>query len=324
MSNFQSQLQTLNVGPGIIGIRPVGGNIPSTATPWEFNGLQNFSLDLDQKIVSAMGQGKMPFDTAPTDMTIKGTLSGLQLTGTGLANSIFGDAPTSGTIVTSYREAYTLASSAISAHAVSTLTTLGEFIAEGTYLYVCTTAGTTASTSPAFGTVIGGTTTDGTAIWTNVGLAAGITNLCVVIVAQAAKFADDGNVMYQNTNVQLANVSVPPALAQYSVPGNGVYIFNSADAANLVFITYDYTSSSMGSSFPIMQHTQGWGPICSINARFPYQSVNGQLGAGVLLEMVRFGKVSLKTKRDNYMTIDVDYEAFAPPSGVAGYLYLPN
>ncbi len=320
-----TQLQTLNVGPGIVAARPVGGNIPGIAKPWEFNALQSLTCDIDQKIVSAMGQFKMPFDTAVVDMTIKGTLEVLQLSGDIIANAALGDSPTTGTVVDSYREAYTLTSTAISTRAASTPVTLGEFITDGTNLQVCTVAGTTAASVPTWNTVVGGTTTDGTATWTNCGPASGITNLCVVEVAQAAHYASDGNVMYQTNNVQLGNVSLAPAVGEYTAPGNGVYLFNSADASNSVFITYTYTSSTLGNSYPIMQHTQGFGPILSMNLLFPYQTSGASaMNRALYLSAVRIGKLSFKTKRDGYMTTTFDYEAFCPPNGVAGYFYLPS
>jgi hypothetical protein len=48
---------------------------------------------------------------------------------------------------------------------------LGYFMADGGFLYECTTAGTTAGSAPSFTTSIGSTTADGTATWTNRGSA---------------------------------------------------------------------------------------------------------------------------------------------------------
>jgi hypothetical protein len=56
---------------------------------------------------------------------------------------------------------------------LNTAKTLGAYIkptVSNTYYYKCTTAGTTGGTQPTWGTTIGGTTTDGTVTWTNVGL----------------------------------------------------------------------------------------------------------------------------------------------------------
>lgn len=56
---------------------------------------------------------------------------------------------------------------------LNTAKTLGAYIkptVSNTYYYKCTTAGTTGGTQPTWGTTIGGTTTDGTVTWTNMGL----------------------------------------------------------------------------------------------------------------------------------------------------------
>lgn len=56
---------------------------------------------------------------------------------------------------------------------LNTAKALGAYIkptVANTYYYKCTTAGTTGGTQPTWGTTIGGTTTDGTVTWTNVGL----------------------------------------------------------------------------------------------------------------------------------------------------------
>ncbi len=54
--------------------------------------------------------------------------------------------------------------------AASTAYPSGATVAPGNgYWYQCTTAGTSGSTEPAFGAVVGGTTADGTAVWTNKG-----------------------------------------------------------------------------------------------------------------------------------------------------------
>src|SRR5579859_3372864 len=108
-----SQLSTLNVGPGLVGVRPVGGNVPGIITPFEFEGLQSASFDIDQKIAEAMGQFKMAFDSAPVEMSIKGTIETLVLNGTVFANIISGDTPSVGGNENSYRESYTLASVAV-------------------------------------------------------------------------------------------------------------------------------------------------------------------------------------------------------------------
>lgn len=55
------------------------------------------------------------------------------------------------------------------AHATSTAKSLGDIVYNGSYVYICTMAGTTGSSAPTFVETAGSTTTDGTVIWTCIG-----------------------------------------------------------------------------------------------------------------------------------------------------------
>jgi hypothetical protein len=184
-------------------------------------------------------------------------------------------------------------------------------------------------------TTLGGVLSSGGASFVSVCLDTGSpTNACALIVAQAVGFAEDEGVQYQSNNNPLATLGGaqgltplpgPPAVGQYVSAGTtGVYLFNATDATS-VFVTYTWTSSTLVNTFPIMNHWIGWGPICEVNIQFPYQSVDTQhVLVGLHLLAVRFGSQKTKTKRDGYMTVTYDFEAFAPPNGLAGQLYLPN
>jgi hypothetical protein len=333
-----SQIQTLNVGPGLVGVRPVGGNTPSVITPFEFEGLQSASFDIDQKIAEALGQFKMAFDSAPVEMSIKGTIETLVLSGSIFANIISGDDPTSGGNDFAYRETYTLASTAITTLSAIAFT-LGEIVTDGTTIGVCTVAGTPAAfTLP---TTLGGVLTSGGASFVSVCLDTGSpTHACAEIVANSAVFAQDGNVMYTVTNNQLATLGGaqgltplpgPPAAGQYISAGTtGVYLFNATDALASIAISYEFTPASANNSiFPINNHWVGWGPYCEMNLQFPYQSAQDGSGhativAALHLVAVRFGSMKAKTKRDGYTTVTYDFQAFCPPSNVAGQFYLPS
>lgn len=338
MTTLFSPLNSLQVGPGIVLAKTVGGNAPSVISPIEFEGLQSSSFDIDTKIVSASGQLMMPFDSAPVDRTIKGTLEMLVLNGTLFSNIISGDSPSTGGSVLSYREAFTLATTPVAAWAATTAYTKGQVVNVSSTILICTIAGTSGASSPTPATTLGGTVVDGTVTWASVSTDTGApTDVCVADVANAATFASDKGVMYQSSNNQLGTLggaqgatplSDPPAAKQYiSVGTTGFYVFNATDAVP-VFITYTYTSATLSNTFPLLNHWIGYGPICEVNFEFPYQSVqNGStvaVNVGVYLAAVRFGSQKVKTKRDSYMTVNYDFEAFCPPNGVAGYLYLPN
>jgi hypothetical protein len=333
-----SQLQTLNVGPGLVGVRPVGGNVPSIITPFEFEGLQSASFDIDQKIAEALGQFKMAFDSAPVEMSIKGTIETLVLSGSIFANIISGDSPTLGGNDFAYRETYTLASTVITALSAIAFTK-GQIVSDGTRIGVCTVAGTPAAfTLPS---TLGGILTSGGASFVTVCLDTGApTNACAEIVSNATVFAEDGNVMYTVTNNQLGTLGGaqgltplpgPPAAGQYISAGtSGVYLFNAADGGQSVAISYQFTPASANNSiFPIQNHWVGWGPYCELNLQFPYQSSQDGNGhativAALHLVAVRFGNMKTKTKRDGYTTVTYDWQAFCPPSNIAGQFYLPN
>jgi hypothetical protein len=328
-----SQLSTLNVGPGLVGVRPVGGNVPGIITPFEFEGLQSASFDIDQKIAEAMGQFKMAFDSAPVEMSIKGTIETLVLNGTIFANIISGDNPSVGGNEGSYRESFTLASTSIVTLSAVAFTK-GEIVTDGTNIGVCTVAGTPSVFVLA--ATLGGVLTSAGASFVTVCLATGTpTHACAVIVANATTFAEDGNAMYASTNNQLASLGGaqgltplpgPPAVGQYVSAGtSGVYVFNATDAAQVVFISYQYTAASANNTFPILNHWVGWGPYCELNMQFPYQAASqATILAALHLVAVRFGNMKTKTKRDGYTTVTYDWQAFCPPNGVAGQFYLPN
>ena len=105
----------------------------------------------------------------------------------------------------------------------------------------------------------------------------------------------------------------------------GVYLFNASDGGSTVFISYQYTPATGVTSFPILNHWVGWGPVVEMNMQFPYQAASqSTILCALHLTSVRFGSQKGKTKRDGYTAVTYDWEAYAPPNGIAGQFYLPN
>lgn len=81
-----------------------------------------------------------------------------------------------------------------SARANSTAYSLGDYYVPATpngYFYKCTTAGTSDSSPPTFGTTVGGTTTDGTATFTNMGKVALVEDTDYTASAGGITLTDD-------------------------------------------------------------------------------------------------------------------------------------
>jgi len=77
----------------------------------------------------------------------------------------------------------------------STAYSLGASVIPATangYRYVCTTAGTTGSTVPTFGTTIGGTTTDGTVVWTLIAATSSINEIKLSLTSAGLAAATAG------------------------------------------------------------------------------------------------------------------------------------
>lgn len=103
-------------------------------------------------------------------------------------------------------------------------------------------------------------------------------------------------------------VASSPAVGQYSVnPATGVYTFAALDTLAVVLISYAWSDSTHGTTQQIGNQTIGFGPTCDLWLSMPYQNT----GNGLHIPAVRFGKLSLPFKRDNYTLQTLDWEAYA-------------
>ena len=146
-----------------------------------------------------------------------------------------------------------------------------------------------------------------------------------ISVTNAANFVQDGGVRYADTGEPLEAVTgTPSAAGQYSVSA-GVYTFDAADTGKKMLITYSYSSATDGQTFTVTNTPMGTGPVVGLQLLFPYQAPsNGSMDRGIYLPYVRFGKLDLTTKIDNYTEENTEFSAFANPNtGTVMQLYLP-
>lgn len=131
-----------------------------------------------------------------------------------------------------------------------------------------------------------------------------------VTVANASAFVDDLGVMYQASGLALSRVEAPTSAGQYGVAG-GVYSFNAADANAGVVISYTYTVAGMGTKLTVTNPLSGSAPIFKAVL---YESFQGKMLQLELLQCIS-GKLSLPAKQEDYMQAELDFSAFADPSG---------
>ena len=264
------QLPGLQFGSGVALAAPQtgSGNPAPNPTPLGIGVLQNIKMTLGADIKSLYGISQWAVDTALGKRTIKGSFEFAQISNLLISQLFFGDATTGGDVVTtaSPGEAHTVpattpflvsatnhtltplidygvqyTNSGISllrvavgvAWTATTAYALGAiYIDAAGHIQKVTTAGTSGSSLPTFSDV-GGTVTDGTAVWTDEGL---------------------------------------PAVGQYAVGSAGNYAFATADASAAVLINYSWTpTGTAGSTLTAQSHPMGYGPLISLNLIFPYE-----------------------------------------------------
>lgn len=135
-----------------------------------------------------------------------------------------------------------------------------------------------------------------------------------VTVTNHSTFAADYGVRYTNgqpfTNMQGATLT---AKGQYNVTA-GVYTFYSGDAAAAVAISYQGTSTT-GSVFTEHNQLQGWGPIVQLALWEPYSTnLNQSANNGIFFSAVVFGGINGPFKRDDWIYLELDWEAYPDPN----------
>lgn len=134
-------------------------------------------------------------------------------------------------------------------------------------------------------------------------------------VTNFATFTNDLSVFYNsgpNAGKRFINSGVnPPNVGQYQVNvATGTYTFNTADQTIQVAISYTWTQAGVGTTFTVLNHLMGYGPVCEVWLSDPYQGTNG-----VHLYAVRFAKLGAPRKREDYTIGEMDFQFYANAAG---------
>jgi hypothetical protein len=130
-------------------------------------------------------------------------------------------------------------------------------------------------------------------------------------VVDSATFVQDLGVYYSATGAapgrQLIPVASSPAVGQYSVAA-GVYTFNTAEitTAGTLLFNYSFTQTT-GYQLPINNKIMGNSrPVFQLYLSQPYQGNND-----LILYSCRASKLNMPEKREDYVILEIDFEAYA-------------
>jgi hypothetical protein len=114
-----------------------------------------------------------------------------------------------------------------------------------------------------------------------------------------------------SSGLPMQRVASSPTTGQYSVSA-GVYTFAAADKETIVFISYQYsTTSTSARKSNIMNVPMGYAPAFRVDLLLPYA---GKSMIWTLPNAIST-KLTLATKLDDFMTPEFDFEAFADGAG---------
>lgn len=116
----------------------------------------------------------------------------------------------------------------------------------------------------------------------------------------------------------MTKVASGPTTGQYSVSG-AIYTFAAADVGKQVFISYQYTLSSVqaptSTKMQIQNLPMGAAPICRLDVYF---TKNGKM-FGTQYPQAIFNKLSHQSKLDDYMVPELAADCFADSAGNVMY-----
>lgn len=132
-------------------------------------------------------------------------------------------------------------------------------------------------------------------------------------------FVDDLGVYNATNSVQMRRVASAPATNEYAVnESTGVYTFASADAADSIKISYEYSAPAGGQVWTMTNEVMGYTPSFTLLLQ------NGFDGKNMVCKLNRCvsGKLSVPLKSDDFAIYDFEAEAFANGAGELGYICL--
>lgn len=136
-----------------------------------------------------------------------------------------------------------------------------------------------------------------------------------VTVTNSATWNENLSVINASTGLEMTRVASGPATGQYSVAA-GVYTFASADADNVVWISYSYTTTA-GYTVTVSNTLMGAGSTFSLVVYNQYQ---GKF-SGFKFPAIVAPKLSVGLKSADFTEQNVDFEAYADSSGKVAYIY---
>jgi len=98
-------------GCGDVYINPIAGNLATNPTPEQILGLQDVSIEIDQKLVELKGANKGPDDVATGEMTVKGKCAMGRIDMDLLNQAYFADTITAGQTTVQVSESHVAAAS---------------------------------------------------------------------------------------------------------------------------------------------------------------------------------------------------------------------
>lgn len=136
-------------------------------------------------------------------------------------------------------------------------------------------------------------------------------NATTALIPNSGTFLRDLGVI-NDQGVPMTRVASAPAAGQYTCSPVGAYVFNTADAAKLVFINFEYTATSTtAKTSTLSNQPMGYAPTFMAVLNQPYNGKTLHLRFNQCIS----SKLSLASKNDDFTIPELDFDAFADASG---------